>query len=87
VQQIDLEDASVRRQYVRHIFPRDPKRVPMKMDVNGRKGRRVVCILYEDRLHYSVFDLDSNAVDEADEAELADGQTRSDDEIEMVDAD
>jgi anaphase-promoting complex subunit 4 len=32
--------------------------VPEKLEVNGRKGRRVVCVLGKDRLHYRVFDLD-----------------------------
>lgn len=77
----------MRHQYVRHTFPPDAKRVPLKMEVNGRKGRRVICILYEDRLHYSVFDLDSDARDDAVEGEVEDAQNGDGDEIEMVDAD
>ncbi|KAI9827716.1 MAG: hypothetical protein M1832_004205 [Thelocarpon impressellum] len=33
---------------------------PARLEVNGRKGRRVVCLLGEDGLHYKVFDLDSH---------------------------
>lgn len=32
---------------------------PVRLEVNGRKGRRVVCVLYGDRSRYSVFDLDT----------------------------
>ncbi len=58
----------------------------MKLEVNGRKGRRAVCILYEDRLHYGVFDLDSDAMDGAEEGGAEDDQNGPSDEIEMADA-
>lgn len=34
------------------------------MEVNGRKGRRVVCVLYGDGSRYEVFDLDAEMDDE-----------------------
>jgi anaphase-promoting complex subunit 4 len=54
--------------YSRHHFSVDDGFTPEKIEVNGRKGRRVVCVLGADRLHYKMFDLDS-AVDTAAEAE------------------
>ena len=45
----------------------------MTLQVNGKKGRRVVCILYSDGLQYSVFDLDS-AGDGRDDAGAEDGE-------------
>ncbi|KAI9766935.1 MAG: hypothetical protein M1840_006232 [Geoglossum simile] len=45
--------------YSRHHFPAtETGFVPERLEVNGRKGRRVVCVLGRDRLHYRVFDLD-----------------------------
>ena len=32
---------------------------PRKLEVNGRKGRRVVCVLDQDGMRYEIFDLDS----------------------------
>ncbi|KAI9852491.1 MAG: hypothetical protein M1838_000585 [Thelocarpon superellum] len=34
---------------------------PIRLEVNGRKGRRVVCVLGNDGLHYKIFDLDSGS--------------------------
>lgn len=72
----------MRHQYVRHTF--DTKRVPIRMEVNGRKGRRVVCILYDDLLHYTVFDLDSGGVGDAEEVGEEE-QGKEDEEVEMID--
>ncbi len=40
---------------------------PARMDVNGRKGRRVVCVLDEQGMQYSIFDLDHAAQDDGNE--------------------
>ena len=34
---------------------------PKRLEVNGRKGRRVVCVFAEDRFHYRVYDLDARS--------------------------
>lgn len=47
--------------YTRHIFPEESASQPEKLEVNGRKGRRVVCVLDQDGLRYRVFDLDNSA--------------------------
>ena len=44
---------------VRHSFPNDPGWSPERMEINGRHGRRAVCILAQDALRYRVYDLDS----------------------------
>lgn len=42
--------------YTRHVF--EGRFTPLKLVVNGRKGRRVVVVLGSDRKHYRVLDLD-----------------------------
>lgn len=43
---------------------------PLRIEVNGRRGRRAVCVLYSDRQWYSVLDIDS--VGDRDEEEEED---------------
>ncbi|KAK2873517.1 hypothetical protein FQN49_002295 [Arthroderma sp. PD_2] len=42
-----------------HTFSQAAAGEPAHLAVNGRRGRRVVCVLYADGRHYSVLDLDS----------------------------
>ncbi|KAF2874139.1 anaphase-promoting complex, cyclosome, subunit 4-domain-containing protein [Massariosphaeria phaeospora] len=42
--------------YTKHVF--EGRFTPLKLVVNGRKGRRVVVVLGSDRKHYRVLDLD-----------------------------
>ncbi|KAI9847251.1 MAG: hypothetical protein M1830_007395, partial [Pleopsidium flavum] len=58
---LNLSDLSLLAPYTRHTFPREGSFQPERLEVNGRKGRRVVCVLDQDKLHYRVFDLDSSA--------------------------
>lgn len=58
---LDVSSVSSLAPYTRHIFPQESASQPEKLEVNGRKGRRVVCVLDQDGLHYRVFDLDSSA--------------------------
>jgi anaphase-promoting complex subunit 4 len=54
--------------FSRHFFPASEVGfIPERLEVNGRKGRRVVCVLGRDRLHYKVFDLDGE--EEGEEGE------------------
>lgn len=50
-------------QFVVHTFPAGPEGVE-KCEVNGKKGRRALCVVAEDKIRYRIFDLD------ADEASL-----------------
>ena len=51
--------------YLRHTFGKNSGFAPERLEVNGRKGRRVVCVLGQDRLHYKIFDLDSSAEEDS----------------------
>lgn len=46
--------------YTLHIFAStSPSQAIERIEVNGRKGRRVVCVVTQDHLRYRVFDLES----------------------------
>jgi hypothetical protein len=61
-------DGSRKDWITRHTFDHNvpAQERPAKLEVNGRKGRRVVCVLDEQRTRYTIFDLDDRAVDDAD---------------------
>ena len=40
---------------------------PVRVDVNGRRGRRAVCAVYGDGMRYEVFDMDAEVVDEEED--------------------
>jgi anaphase-promoting complex subunit 4 len=62
---LDLESAHA--EIVLHAFPTSgPKAKPVRIDVNGRKGRRVICVLFAGSLHYEVLDMDSQVQGEDD---------------------
>lgn len=61
VNSYDLKESS---HLLRHTFPKGPTWTPERMEINGRKERRAVCVLAQDALHYRVFDLDSTTSDE-----------------------
>ena len=42
-------------------FDRGVSWTPQRLEVNGRKGRRAVCVLAEDLFHYRVYDLDARS--------------------------
>ncbi|KAJ4360137.1 uncharacterized protein N0V89_000697 [Didymosphaeria variabile] len=56
-QTVDLT-AEMILKHTRHVFER--RFTPLRLIVNGRKGRRVVVVLGSDRKHYRVLDLDFN---------------------------
>jgi anaphase-promoting complex subunit 4 len=45
--------------HTRHTFPQDASWAPERIEINGRKGRRVVCVIAQDKIHYRIFDLDT----------------------------
>ncbi|KAJ5259423.1 hypothetical protein N7478_012404 [Penicillium angulare] len=50
---------------LRHVFPASGlKAKPVRMDVNGRKSRRAVSVLYGDAMRYDVLDLDGETDEE-----------------------
>jgi anaphase-promoting complex subunit 4 len=52
-----------------HRFsPQQSQSRPKKLEVNSRKGRRVVCVLDQDGMRYEIFDLDNLGEQDGDEA-------------------
>jgi len=56
----------------RRVF--DSGFTPSQLTVNGRKGRRVGCVVAEDRVTYLVFDLDQEEYDEGEEEGEEEGE-------------
>ena len=57
---IDLSGPDVASAYTWHEFPEGVSWAPERMEVNGRKGRRVICVLAQDKFHYRIYDLDGS---------------------------
>lgn len=77
-QTIPISTAQVQR-HTRHVF--EGRFTPLRLIVNGRRGRRVVVVLGSDRKHYRVLDLDyanegagwdSEEVEEGGDVEMGD---------------
>ena len=64
----------------RHVFNLNEPGVetPGKFEINGRKGRRAVCVLDEQRTQYTIFDLDDTAIDDAHDMTGVDGEDSPD---------
>lgn len=62
--------------YTRHIF--EGRFTPLKLVINGRKGRRAVVVVGSDKKHYRVLDLD---FEEGQEGEGESGSGESDVEM------
>ncbi|KAL2871873.1 putative anaphase-promoting complex component Cut20/Apc4 [Aspergillus lucknowensis] len=56
---------------IKHRFPEKAR--PVKIDVNGREGRRAICVLYAEGLRYEVLDMDAQM--EEDEEGEGEGET------------
>lgn len=80
---VDIESLLEGTDIVIHTFASSgPKSNPIHFDVNGRQGRRAVCVLYGDAMRYDVLDLDAEMEEEEyDEEE----EEEDDDEDEDVD--
>ena len=57
---------------LRHSFPKDPGWSPERMEINGRDGRRAVCVLAQDALRYRVYELDSAPNNDEETMEITD---------------
>lgn len=80
---INLSESEYCKALTWHEFPPGVSWAPERVEVNGRKGRRIVCVLAEDRHHYRVYDLDgalSVGVEE-EEGVAQDARTEASDEI------
>lgn len=58
---LDLFSDRVQNHFVRHTFlgTTAASVAPAKIEVNGRKNRRALCIVAQDSVHYRIFDVDS----------------------------
>jgi anaphase-promoting complex subunit 4 len=66
---------------VRHAFAvSGSKTKPVHLTVNGRKGRRAVCVLYGDGMRYDVLDLDAAMENEELDEEL---ESEEEEEVEV----
>ena len=48
--------SALTQKHTRHVF--EGRFTPLRLVVNGRKGRRVIVVLGSDRKHYRVLDMD-----------------------------
>ena len=56
---LDLSNEESLSRYVCHTYPKGSQWTPERLEVNGRKGRRAVCVISRTKTYYSVLDLDS----------------------------
>lgn len=56
---LDLSDEKLLNQLLRHTFPEGPAWTPERIEINGRKSRRSICVVAKDMVTYRVLDLDS----------------------------
>ncbi|KAI4174012.1 MAG: hypothetical protein LQ343_002575 [Gyalolechia ehrenbergii] len=56
---IDLTNPNDVTIHTMHRFPPGKRWIPQGLEVNGRRGRRTICVVAEDRVHYRQFDLDN----------------------------
>lgn len=56
---LDISDEKLLNQLQQHRFPAGAAWTPERIEINGRKSRRSVCVVAKDRVTYRVFDLDS----------------------------
>ncbi|KAK2787269.1 hypothetical protein FQN51_003429 [Onygenales sp. PD_10] len=80
ITQLYLAHPGQHAEFVQHTFPQEAGMEPVELQVNGRKGRRVVCVLYADGMRYSVFDIDSAGIGDGDEEEV-EGEMEGDDQL------
>lgn len=87
---MDISDGSPWEGALKHLFAaHGPKARPVHVDVNGRKGRRAVCVLYGDAMRYEVLDLDAaiEAEEEEEELEEVEDEYSNDEQEEVMDSD
>lgn len=64
---VDLSDQKYMDQFVLHKFPTGLSWFPERIEINGRKGRRIICVVAKDNMRYRIHDLDT--LHEAEESE------------------
>ena len=70
---LDLTTTEMMEPYVKHLFSRAGHLwKPSFLELNGRKGRRAICVVSQDKLRYALLDMDSSHDPEIDEDEITD---------------
>lgn len=66
---LDISNKELLNQLLQHTFPEGPAWTPERLEINGRKSRRGVCVVAKDMVTYRVLDLDSRheKMDESEE--------------------
>lgn len=73
-----LSPNAERTDIIKHVFaPSGPKSKPMAIEVNGREGRRAVCVVYSDGMRYEVLDIDAEVEEEEEGDEGEENETSS----------
>lgn len=80
---LDFSQQTKIKPFIKHIFPASERFVPFKLEVNGRKGRRVACVMGEDLRHYKIFDLDFREK-EGEKGEISRNEEDDESDIEMT---
>lgn len=70
---LDISNKELLNQLLQHTFPEGPAWTPERLEINGRKSRRGICVVAKDMVTYRVLDLDSRH-ENMDESE---GETKS----------
>ncbi|MCJ1402966.1 hypothetical protein MMC11_006188 [Xylographa trunciseda] len=81
---MDLSRHDAIKHYIQHTFPSDSSWTPETIEVNGRKGRRAICVVAQDRTHYRIFDLDSPKVEDGLDIKAGPDETTTDDGSHMA---
>jgi hypothetical protein len=78
-----LDLHSVHADLIIHTFTSSgPKSRPIRIEVNGRQGRRVACVLYSDQKHLEFLDIDSHRHhDEGDNGDTEETTTEEAEEM------
>lgn len=56
---LDISDEKLLNQLLQHTFPEGRAWTPERIEINGRKARRSICVVAKDMVTYRVLDLDS----------------------------
>lgn len=64
--------------YIKHTFPLTESFKPAKIEVNGRKNRRVCLVISEDGRNMKIYDLDFTAGAEEDWVDVGGGSAGRD---------
>ena len=78
----DFSNPQVLQRFQRHAFPMKAAWAPSTLELNGREGRRAICIFSKDRSHFRVFGLDQRP----ENGEVFDTGHASEDESDLEDS-